>query len=170
MSIEMPTPGAGHPVPPSPATAGGRCFTIASFGPEAYLPARVLADSLGTSPVDWLRLPGGWDRRSEDALRRVVARARVGWRLVVVGGEPEIRAAHALAVAGGAVPAEIVAHVVDGDHRQVYCAHCNSIAPLDPAAAGSRTRCPGCAQDAVAHPPVAPLHSAYLGVMPAGGV
>jgi hypothetical protein len=69
------------------------------------------------TPVD-VQLADRADDRTLTALADRVAGAVVGWRLMLAGPEVDVLAARAVAVAGGALDAELRIAVTGGQHRR----------------------------------------------------
>ncbi len=142
----------------------GRTFTILSFGEEATEPARKLLPLFTDRRVDWNRLPAEWSVTAARLLGRQLDASRVGWRLILVGPEAAVLAAHAEAMAGGLVDDEIMPVAVGSADRTVYCAHCHAT-HLAAADVGRTTSCPQCHAKLVVYHHVSRKHGAYLGYM-----
>lgn len=142
----------------------GRTITVLSFGAAATERARSLVGTFEGRRVSWLRLPAAWGDVAATALERILAGARVGWRLVLVGEEEPVLAARAAAVAAGALDAEILPEVLGTASRTLYCAHCLGTHSTD-AAIGETSTCPGCFAELVIYHHVSRRHGAYFGYM-----
>ena len=144
--------------------AEGRTVTILSFGEEATEPARKLLPLFTGRRVDWNRLPAEWGDAAARVLGRLLDASRVGWRLVLVGPEASVLAAHAAAIAGGLIDDEIMPVAVGSADRTVYCAHCH-VTHLAAVEIGRSTTCPRCSTELVVYHHVSRTHGAYLGYM-----
>ncbi|MFG1922320.1 dimethylamine monooxygenase subunit DmmA family protein [Cryptosporangium sp. NPDC048952] len=141
----------------------GRAFAVMAFGGEA---AGVAADWCEriralARPV-WVRRS---ERADEDALAALADRLRlvnVGWRLLLAGPEIDVLRAHAVALDGGALDAELRILVTDDRRRRVRCAHCAATTEAD-VRPDERLRCSGCGRTLVVHAHVSRVHAAYLG-------
>ena len=136
----------------------GRTFAVMSFGPAAA-PIAAGWKARITAPV--------WYWQGEAATGEVLAllateiqNAKVGWRLMLAGPEVDVLRACAVAEKGGAVASEIVAFVVEGPRRRVWCAHCGTTTDGEAAT----IECGGCARRLKIEPHVSRRHAAYLGV------
>lgn len=143
---------------------GGRTVTILSFGDAATEHARKVLPAFPGRRVNWLRLATNWNGASADTLRRRLSAARVGFRLVLVGGEAPVLSARAEAVAAGLLDDEILPITIGSEARTVYCAHCHST-HLASVGIGQVTACPTCTVELVVYHHVSRHHGAYLGYM-----
>ncbi|TQS42123.1 dimethylamine monooxygenase subunit DmmA family protein [Cryptosporangium phraense] len=141
----------------------GTSFAVVTFGADgaavgAGWVARIRA--LGRPLWEWPGSAGVADVEGGlKALGEQVAAARVGWRLLVAGPEADVLRARAVALAGGAVDAEVTAVVTDDRTRRVWCAHCGTTTPTgDPS-----VRCSGCGRALVVHDHLSRRRAAYLG-------
>ncbi|WP_035855085.1 dimethylamine monooxygenase subunit DmmA family protein [Cryptosporangium arvum] len=141
----------------------GRAYAVMAFGGDAAGVAagwceriRALARPL------WVRR---CDRADDDALAALAGRLRVvtvGWRLLLAGPEIDVLRAHAVALDGGALDAELRILVTDDRRRRVRCAHCTATTEAD-VRPDEQLRCAGCARTLVVHAHVSRVHAAYLG-------
>lgn len=164
--------GAGHTSVPRWPTEdpgvdeSGRGFAVMAFGAEAAPVAARWCErirSLGR-PL-WVRRS---DRADEDALGALAERLRaatVGWRLLLAGPEADVLRAHAVALDGGALDAELRILVTGDRRRRVWCAHCavTTEAAVRP---DQHLPCAGCGRTLVVHPHVSRVRAAYLGSAP----
>lgn len=109
----------------------GRSFAVMAFGPRARTVAERWAGRIEMAEARlWAWHADHADAEALRALRAELARARVGWRLMLTGPEADIAPAKAEAIALGAVPAEIRTYVTSGP-RRVYCATCAAVTAGD---------------------------------------
>ena len=92
--------------------------------------------------------------------------ARVGVRIMAVGGQYDVLTTLALARAHGAGPAELRCFVVDSDTNEtdlpVYCAHCRRVHRMR-GRAGGRAVCPGCERRLEIHEHHSAVDGSFLG-------
>ncbi|MEQ6899636.1 dimethylamine monooxygenase subunit DmmA family protein [Nocardioides sp. YIM 152588] len=94
-------------------------------------------------------------------LEEVAGAARVGVRIIVVGGRYDAHRAVALLREHGALPVEIEVCATHADDLPVYCAHCRAIRRVvgEP---GGLVECPGCARVLEVHDLLATAMGCYL--------
>ncbi|GAA0250341.1 dimethylamine monooxygenase subunit DmmA family protein [Cryptosporangium japonicum] len=141
----------------------GRAYAVMAFGGDAAGVAAGWCErsrSLGR-PL-WVKRG---DRADDDALSALAERLRtatVGWRLLLAGPEIDVLRAHAVALDGGALDAELRVLVTDDRRRRVRCAHCTATTEAD-VRPDEHVRCAGCGRTLVVHAHVSRVHAAYLG-------
>jgi hypothetical protein len=91
----------------------------------------------------------------------VLASARTGVRILIVGGQYDVLRALAIARDAGAIPAELSAYVVDTSELPLYCAHCRDTHRVG-GAPGDFVTCPGCARLLEIHPHLAAASGSFL--------
>jgi dimethylamine monooxygenase subunit C len=104
---------------------------------------------------------------AEEALTELgtqVHAATVGWRLMLAGPETDVLRARAVAVAGGALDAEITILVSADERRRVWCAHCGQTTDAA-VAVGEVVDCAGCGRSLLVYHHVSRRHAAYLGFL-----
>ncbi|MET9385629.1 dimethylamine monooxygenase subunit DmmA family protein [Streptomyces sp. NPDC002928] len=152
--------------PTTPAVdTTGRHYTVVSVGPgastvtEAWLAALA---PLGAEAVRCIPADDG-----ESAIRSLgpeLARARVGWRLLIAGPADACLALRAAALSAGVEDDEMVIASTRTDGTTVYCAHCGTCTPSD-ASIDDTVTCAGCRRGLLVFPHVARRTGSYLGFM-----
>ncbi|MFI5952653.1 dimethylamine monooxygenase subunit DmmA family protein [Cryptosporangium sp. NPDC051539] len=138
----------------------GTAYAVVAFGEAGAAAAAKWIErlrELGRPLWAWHGPPGADDGPA--ALAGQVRGARVGWRLLVAGPEADVLRARAVAIDGGAVPAEVTAVVTDDRWRRVWCPHCGATTPTD----GPSVRCSGCGRALVVGHHLSRRRAAYLG-------
>ncbi|SHN75061.1 dimethylamine monooxygenase subunit DmmA family protein [Cryptosporangium aurantiacum] len=137
----------------------GRAYAVLAFGADAERVAarwRERLAVLGRPVRAW-----SGERATETVLSDLadqVGAATVGWRLMLAGPQADVLRARAVALAGGAVDAEVTVLVTDDRLRRVWCAHCETTTE-----AADDVVCAGCGRDLVVHAHVSRHRAAYLG-------
>ncbi|SFS70894.1 hypothetical protein SAMN05660874_02813 [Saccharopolyspora flava] len=163
--------GARTSVPDWPAQVAvdpdGTSYTLVGIGD----PAEAIVDSwvgevfMKTSPTHnspvWTIQVDSAEEAFE-ALDEQLARARVGWRLMLAGPEADVLSLRARAIAAGAVDEEIRCRVTSRDRLLVHCAHCTAQTPAT-TSPGSRLTCSGCGQPLHVYAHVSRHRGSYLG-------
>ena len=142
----------------------GRSYTVLAFGAAPVADRWVGRIAALGRP---LRLRHH-HRADDDALRELAAdleRATVGWRLLLAGPEIDVLRAHAVALEGGALDAEVTILVTDDRRRRVRCAHCTATTEAD-VRPDERVRCAGCGRTLVVHAHVSRVRAASRGAVP----
>ncbi|WP_168929378.1 dimethylamine monooxygenase subunit DmmA family protein [Nocardioides sp. GY 10113] len=141
-----------------------RSFLVVAIGADAET-ARVAREwttlAEGVAPTT-LAVLDDIDAPSDLAtLADVAGSARVGVRILVVGGRYDAHRAVALLREHGALPVEIQVSVTHADDLPVYCAHCRDIRRVvgEP---GGLVECPGCARLLEVHDLLATAMGCYL--------
>ncbi|MER5184083.1 dimethylamine monooxygenase subunit DmmA family protein [Streptomyces sp. NPDC002896] len=141
----------------------GQAYAVMSFGPDA---APVAAGweselrSLGRPVWSWHGEEAGDGCLAE--LRGQVESATVGWRLMLAGPQCDVLRAHAEALAGGVLEAEITVLVTDAARTRVWCAHCGATTLAD-AAIGETAGCSGCGRSLYVYHHVSRRSGTHLG-------
>jgi len=144
----------------------GRAYAVMAFGPDAAAIAARWCDRIAARgrPL-WVRRS---DRASDEvlaALAEHLGTATVGWRLMLAGPEADALRAHAVALAGGALDAELTLLITGDEHRRVWCAHCGETTEAR-TSPGDHLPCAGCGRTLVVHAHVSRPRAAYLGAIP----
>jgi hypothetical protein len=141
----------------------GRALMLLGFGADGWcLVHRWSAEAVGT-PVD-VQLAERADDGTLAALADRVAGAVVGWRLMLAGPEVDVLAARAVAVAGGALDAELRIAVTGSQEKRVYCPHCRTTTTTSAPVAGE-TDCAGCGRRLHVYAHVSRRTGSYLGFL-----
>ncbi len=82
----------------------------------------------------------------------------------MAGPEADVLATCAVVRAQGAVDAEITAHAVSTDRKNVLCTHCRSTTSTD-ADVGATCPCSGCGRELLVYHHVSRRHAGYMGFM-----
>ncbi|MBA4865639.1 hypothetical protein H1V43_30730 [Streptomyces sp. PSKA54] len=143
----------------------GRAYAVMSFGPDAA----PLAAGWGRELHALGRTVWSWhgEAATDEAvaeLRRQVEYATVGWRLMLAGPQCDVLRAHAEALRGGVLEAEITVLVTDAVRTRVWCAHCGATTVAD-AALGEVTGCSGCGRSLYVYHHVSRRTATHLGFM-----
>lgn len=123
---------------PDPA---GTSFLAVALGADAVAPATAwagLAESIG--PTQVLELSGFDDGESQ--LCAALDRARIGIRMLLVGGQYDVGRARAAALTAGACADEIATQVLHTADAAVFCVHCRAVQRMHPKSGVAH--CPGC--------------------------
>lgn len=164
--------GAGHTsVPRWPRTdpgvdETGRGYAVMAFGAVAAVAAGEWCRRIAVlgRPARVRRA----ESADEEALRvlgRWLAEASVGWRLMLAGPQADVLRAHAVALDGAALDAEMRILVTDDRRRRVWCAHCAATTEAD-VRPDQHLPCTGCGRTLVVHAHVSRSRAAYLGSVP----
>jgi hypothetical protein len=144
--------------------AAGRALALLGFGVDGRrLVDRWLAEVTPGTPVD-VQLADRADEVALAVLADRVAGAVVGWRLMVAGPEVDVLAARAIAVAGGALDAELRVAVTGTLEKRVFCPHCRTTTATTQPVAGE-TPCDGCGRRLHVYAHVSRRTGSYLGFM-----
>jgi phytoene/squalene synthetase len=142
----------------------GRAVTLLGFGTDGRaLVHRWTAEVAAGTPVD-VRLAGRADEETLAGLADRVAGAVVGWRLMLAGPEVDVLAARAVAIAGGALDAELRVAVTGTEQKRVYCPHCRTTTTTTAPVAGE-TPCDGCGRRLHVYAHVSRRTGSYLGFL-----
>jgi hypothetical protein len=161
--------GDGHTsVPRWPTTdpgvdESGRAYAVMGFGAGAAGIAAGWCERIRSlaRPL-WVRRSDRADDAALDALAERLRTATVGWRVLLAGPEVDVLRAHAVALRGGALDAEVRILVTDDRRRRVWCAHCAATTEAD-VRPDEQVPCAGCGRLLVVHRHVSRLRAAYLG-------
>jgi hypothetical protein len=93
-------------------------------------------------PVTWAAAQQA-DAVSLAELERLVAGARVGWRLMLAGPEADVRAAREAVTRLGVLDAQIRSVVTAKELRRVWCPHCTATTETE-LLPGEQVPCSGC--------------------------
>ncbi|UXA11759.1 hypothetical protein KXD97_27975 [Mycobacterium sp. SMC-8] len=159
---------AVRPTQPA-ADLSGRCWTIIAIGAAGMQVAqRWSAEIAAVSAQSEVRLhptPDGDDGESAcTALRRDLADARVGWRLMIAGPASACLKVRAEALAAGVADDEMTVGSTEVARRAVRCVHCRTVTTASVALEDVLV-CAGCARNIVVHYHVSRLQGAHLGYM-----
>jgi hypothetical protein len=142
----------------------GRALTLLGFGVDGgRLVHRWAGDVAAGTPVD-VQLADRADGGTLAALADRVAGAVVGWRLMLAGPEVDVLAARAVAIAGGALDAELRVAVTGAQQKRVYCPHCRTTTTTTAPVAGE-TPCDGCGRRLHVYAHVSRRTGSYLGFL-----
>ncbi|MCP2252713.1 hypothetical protein LY13_001456 [Prauserella aidingensis] len=145
------------PAEPPPVDPAGTSYVVVAIGGHARTRevARAWVEEAEAAAPTVLAV---LDSMSADTDRatfgEVLAAARTGCRLLLVGGQYDVLTASTAAHDAGALPGEIAAFVVDTGDAPIHCAHCR--APHRVAGGpGDEVTCPGCGRLLEIHPHLA---------------
>lgn len=152
--------------PTAPAIdATGRRYAVVSVGLDAADLAATWLTDLGRQAPESLRHIAADD--VDGALRRLepeLARATVGWRLLMAGPAGACLRIRAAALAAGVEEDEMVIASISTGRNSIHCAHCGSYTESD-ATADAGVECHGCGRRLLVHHHVARRTGSYLGYL-----
>jgi ribosomal protein S27E len=152
------------PVVPEPIDLGAKSFLIVAFGHEQRITEvarQWLAQAESAAPTVFVTLESLTDASNVSAFAAALTGARIGVRLMVVGGQFDVLMALAQARAAGALPQEMISFVVHTQDLPMYCAHCRNTFRVA-GAPGDEVTCPGCARRLEIHPHFSAVRGSFL--------
>ncbi|MGY1814624.1 dimethylamine monooxygenase subunit DmmA family protein [Blastococcus sp. SYSU D00820] len=158
------------PAAPEPVDPAGRTVSLVGFGAAGAAVVREWEQQARPGSVVAVSTAERADDAALAELAGQVARARVGWRLMLAGPEVDVLAARAVVTGLGLLDAEIRVAVTSTERRRVHCAHCRTT--TDRAVpVGGELPCAGCGRRLQVHGHVSRRTGTYLGSTPdAAGV
>lgn len=163
----VPPPARSLPVwpeAPEPVDAAGSSFLVVALGrdPETARVARGWVDQAEPMAPTTLGVLDGTDDPADRAtLDRLLAGARTGVRLMVVGGQYDVLLVLSAGRAAGLLPVELRSFVTSTTELPLYCAHCRDTHRVT-GAPGDEVTCPGCARVLEIHAHLAGALGSFL--------
>ncbi|BAX92167.1 hypothetical protein MSG_02018 [Mycobacterium shigaense] len=152
------------PAAPEQVDLDATSFLIVGIGHERRT-VEVSREWLGqaeiTAPTELLLLDSFTDASSVSAFAAALGRARMGVRLMMVGGQFDVLMALAQARAAGALPQELASFVVHTRDLPMYCAHCRNTFRVS-RAPGDEVTCPGCTRRLEIHTHLSAVRGSFL--------
>lgn len=133
----------------------GRSFGVVAVGQTARGVAEGWVDE-----IRGLCRPVDHSFHAHPPLDEWLARARVGYRLMLAGPQADLLRLRARAAV--LLDAELTLLVTDDRERPVWCVHCGTTTRAE-AEVDGRAACAGCARELVVHHHVSRAHGSYLG-------
>ncbi|MFC5729731.1 MULTISPECIES: dimethylamine monooxygenase subunit DmmA family protein [Nocardioides] len=136
------------PDTPEPVDPTGASYLVLALGgtPETARVARRWVGVAESMAATTLGVLDGIDTPADrEILDRLLATARTGVRLMIVGGQYDVLLTLSAARAAGLVPAELRSFVTSTAELPVYCAHCRDTHRVE-GAPGDEVTCKGCAR------------------------
>lgn len=148
-------PAVGTPLGP---VVPGASYVLVGIGSAVETS---LADLAADRPAATM-LRAQTDSEAEAVLATLIAGARVGLRLVLVGSRGSCLRLRAVAVRAGLEDDEIEVAATGDGQLEVHCVHCGTFTMVD-AEIGEMVRCSGCVRNLVVYHHVSRRSGAYLG-------
>lgn len=148
--------------PPAPDERG-TAFAVVTVGAPGAAVGRSWLRELRARPVPTWSWPAPhYSDTVRAALVEQVRAARVGWRLMISAPEASVARLMSAALAEGAVPGELTAHVSDEGARRVRCAHCTAVTVTEQEL-GATVECVGCRRGLLVYAHFSRHLASYLG-------
>ena len=148
----------------APLVPGGASYLVVAIGTDpvtADVARAWTAEAEGAAPTTLVVLDSMTVVADRDVLAEMLGRARVGVRILVVGGRYDALQACAFTRAHGALPHELASRVTHERDLPVYCAHCRDTLRVS-AEPGGEAVCPGCGRLLEVHDHLSAVLGSYL--------
>jgi hypothetical protein len=148
----------------APLVPGGASYLVVAIGTDpvtADVARAWTAKAEGTAPTTLVVLDSMTVAADRHLLAEMLGQARVGVRILVVGGRYDVLQASAFARDYGALPHELASRVTHERDLPVYCAHCRDTLRVS-AEPGGEAFCPGCGRLLAVHDHLSAARGSYL--------